>query len=90
MCATQSNGCAVKASRRMETQGNGTAAMALVVVTWEPMLHTVSPDYAHVVKRLHFNDTVCVTTACQQEVTGYIDTDEKHIVSCLTCLVRVR
>jgi hypothetical protein len=63
--------------------------MALVVVTWEPVLHAVQSHYARGSwGKIHFNRTTQATTACRQEVTGYIDSEEDHVISCLECLVR--
>jgi hypothetical protein len=64
--------------------------MALVVVTWEPVLHAVNPlDGNSAWGKIHYNRTTQATTACRQEVTGFIDTEDKHIVTCLECLVRM-
>jgi len=65
-------------------------SMALVVVTWEPILHAVSPVLGSFWGLQHIGQTTQATTVCRQEVTGYIDTDENHVITCLECMVKTR
>ena len=61
--------------------------MAFVVVTWEPVLHLLSRDSQPAWVKRHVHTQTTVWTECGEVITGYIDEAEKHVVSCLACLV---
>lgn len=59
---------------------------SLVVVTWEPVLHLISKRDGYTWRAIHFNRTAKANTQCGQEVTGYIDNADNHVVTCIVCL----
>ncbi len=57
---------------------------AAVIVNWEPVLHLAQWSW-------HGHEAYSVETVaarCGQIVTGTLDDAEKHVVTCLTCLVK--